>query len=171
MTPHRSPLRPVIALLGLALLSGCSLRGPGTNAPPLPVGSKATLTPDPQRMQIVFTAMQQVGVPYRWGGANPGTGFDCSGLVQYSFGQAGLPVPRTAEQQHRAASPLRLEHAAPGDLLFFRDRGRTSHVAIYVGDGRFVHAPRGGKTVSLADFDNDYWRQRFAGAGRIAADD
>jgi cell wall-associated NlpC family hydrolase len=122
---------------------------------------------DPLRLQVIFSAIQQVGVPYAWGGSSP-SGFDCSGLVQYVFGNAGFPLPRTAAEQLGAAAALPLSEAAPGDLLFFRDRGTTSHVAIYLGDGRFVHAPRTGRHVSLDTFDgNAYWRSRFAGAGRV----
>ncbi len=113
--------------------------------------------------------MQMVGVPYVWGGAAP-SGFDCSGLVQYAYANAGLAVPRTAADQLGATAPLTLEQAEAGDLLFFRDGGRTSHVAIYMGGGRFVHAPAGGKQVSLDSFANTYWRTRFARAGRVTPD-
>lgn len=110
--------------------------------------------------------MQMVGVPYVWGGAAP-TGFDCSGLVHYAYANAGISLPRTAADQLVATVPLALEKAEAGDLLFFRDRGRTSHVAIYLGEGRFVHAPTGGKQVSLDSFANTYWRARFTRAGRV----
>jgi cell wall-associated NlpC family hydrolase len=121
---------------------------------------------DPVRAQIVFTAMQMVGVPYQWGGSTP-EGFDCSGLVQYAYSNAGLRLPRTAAAQLDASAPLTLENAQAGDLLFFRDGGHTSHVAIYLGQGRFVHAPSTGGQVSLDSFGNAYWRMRFARAGRV----
>jgi len=155
-----------------AALAGCA--GPAQrpdSAPsaglPAPAAGTYTGLADPVRTQIVFTAMQMVGVPYVWGGAAP-TGFDCSGLVHYAYANAGIPVPRTAADQLGATAPLTLEQAEAGDLLFFRDGGRTSHVAIYLGQGRFVHAPNGGKQVSLDSFANTYWRARFARAGRIA---
>ena len=110
--------------------------------------------------------MQMVGAPYRWGGTTP-EGFDCSGLVQYAYSNAGLRLPRTAADQMKAVTPLTLENAQAGDLLFFRDGGRTSHVAIYLGEGRFVHAPSTGNSVSLHSFSNTYWRMRFARAGRV----
>jgi murein DD-endopeptidase len=122
--------------------------------------------PDPLRTQVVFTAMQMVGVPYLWGGSTP-AGFDCSGLVQYAYSNAGLRLPRTAAAQLTASTPLPLEDAVAGDLLFFGDRSRTSHVAIYLGEGRFVHAPNGGSSVSLDDLQTSYWRTHFSGAGRI----
>lgn len=144
----------------------------------LPACSVAPRAPDPvqaipavggdARTQAVFTAIQMVGAPYRWGGSTP-DGFDCSGLVQYVFSSAGLRLPRTADAQQKAAVPVPLDDAVAGDLLFFRDGGRTSHVAIYLGDGRFVHAPSTGKQVSLDSFGNSYWRARFDRAGRVAA--
>ncbi len=124
--------------------------------------------PDPTRTQAVFTAIQMVGVPYEWGGATP-KGFDCSGLVQFAYARAGRPLPRTAEAQMNAVMPLTLEKAQAGDLLFFRQGNRTSHVAIYLGDGRFVHAPSSGHEVSIDSFDNSYWRTHFARAGRVPA--
>jgi hypothetical protein len=163
-----SPGAAILAALAL-WLAGCASQPPA-RSPPAP----AVVVPeadgpvlDPLRLQVIFSAMQQVGVPYAWGGSTP-SGFDCSGLVQYVFRNAGFALPRTAAEQLDAASALPLSEAVPGDLLFFRDRGTTSHVAIYLGDGRFVHAPRTGRNVSLDTFDgNAYWRSRFAGAGRV----
>jgi cell wall-associated NlpC family hydrolase len=126
----------------------------------------ATPVLSPLRTQVVFTAMQMVGVPYLWGGSTP-TGFDCSGLVQYAYSNAGMQLPRTAAAQFAASTPLTLENAVAGDLLFFNDRSRTSHVAIYLGEGRFVHAPNGGSQVSLDNLGTSYWRAHFSGAGRI----
>lgn len=160
---------PGLVLLVLGL-TGCSSqpRAPDGVAG-VPAGSSASAqTADAVRAQVVFAAVQMVGVPYRYGGSTP-DGFDCSGLVQYAYSNAGLRVPRTAAEQLDASSPLTLEHAQAGDLLFFRDGGRTSHVAIYLGEGRFVHAPSTGRRVSLDSFGNTYWRMRFARAGRIAA--
>lgn len=133
---------------------------------PVPSSTTPMPLPDPLRTQVVFTAMQMVGVPYLWGGSTP-AGFDCSGLVQYAYSNAGLRLPRTAAEQLTASAPLSLEDAVAGDLLFFGDRSRTSHVAIYLGEGRFVHAPNGGSSVSLDDLQTSYWRTHFSGAGRI----
>ncbi len=142
-------------------LTGCS-SAPRTPDPTTGI----TVAADPVRAQVVFTAMQMVGVPYQWGGSTP-KGFDCSGLVQYAYSNAGLRLPRTAAAQLDASAPLTLENAQAGDLLFFRDGGHTSHVAIYLGQGRFVHAPSTGGQVSLDSFGNAYWRMRFARAGRV----
>ncbi len=158
---------PGVAVVAAAL-AGCSApsRLPEATGTPVPSAAGSAQVPDPLRAQVVFTAMQMVGVPYRWGGSTP-QGFDCSGLVQYVYSNAGLRLPRTAADQMDASAPVTLENAQAGDLLFFRDGGRTSHVAIYLGDGRFVHAPSTGSQVSLDSFGNAYWRMRFARAGRI----
>ncbi len=160
--------RPFIVLVLAALAAGCSTppRVPDPVAARVP--AVPTETADPVRAQAVFTALQMVGVPYRWGGATP-TGFDCSGLVQYAYSNAGLRLPRTAAAQMDASTPVTLENAEAGDLLFFRDGSRTSHVAIYLGDGRFIHAPSTGREVSLDSFGNAYWRMRFARAGRVGS--
>jgi cell wall-associated NlpC family hydrolase len=171
MAVQRSVLRVFLlaqAALAVGLIGGLtgSLAG-CSSASRLPDTSANTPVPaNAVRNQVVFTAMQMVGAPYRWGGATP-QGFDCSGLVQYAYSNAGLQLPRTAAAQMNAVTPLTLENAEAGDLLFFRDGKRTSHVAIYLGQGRFVHAPSTGKSVSLDSFSNAYWRMRFARAGRV----
>lgn len=157
-------------ILALALaLAGCATAPVVAPPPPAPVAASASPAPDdPARTTVIFTAMQMVGTPYRLGGTGPDS-FDCSGLVQYVYRNAGIVLPRTAAEQLQATTPLTLEQAAPGDLLFFRDGGQTSHVAIYLGQGRFVHAPSGGKTVSLDSFANAWYRMHFSRAGRVPA--
>ena len=120
----------------------------------------------PSSQTITKTATQMIGVPYRYGGSTP-SGFDCSGLVQYSYRAAGITVPRTSREQYNAASPIRLTEAVPGDLLFFRYDRRISHVAIYLGDERFVHAPSSGKQVSVASLRDPHYQQHFVQAGRL----
>ena len=112
-------------------------------------------------------AISQLGKPYVWGGADL-EGFDCSGLVRFIYDQVGIPVPRTAAEQFSAAKPIELAGLKPGDLLFFRTHGqRISHVAIYTGEGRFIHAPRTGSPVEFRMLDDEYYRTRLAGAGRL----
>lgn len=115
---------------------------------------------------VAALAQAYLGVPYRWGGNSP-DGFDCSGLVQHIHRLLGRDVPRTAHTQYLAAQPVALEQLRAGDLLFFRMRDRLSHVAIYVGAGRFIHAPSRGKKVSYAELENPFWRARLQGAGRL----
>lgn len=114
----------------------------------------------------VRVAASMVGTPYRYGGSSP-RGFDCSGLVYYSYRQAGFHVPRTTREQLRAASRIPVSQLSPGDLLFFRTvRQDVSHVAIYTGGGRFIHAPSSGKRVSYGSMSNTYWQNRLIAAGR-----
>jgi cell wall-associated NlpC family hydrolase len=109
-----------------------------------------------------------VGVPYRYGGASP-AGFDCSGLVVYSYAAAGIPgLPHSAADLERVTRPVTLPELEPGDLLFFRlSEKKTSHVAMYVGDRAFVHAPSSGKRVEKVRFDHVYWAPRLRKAGRL----
>ncbi len=115
---------------------------------------------------VADIALQMIGAPYRYGGRAP-DGFDCSGLVYFSYQQAGISVPRSSKEQFKATNPIDLDDARAGDLLFFRNLFKVSHVAIYLGDGRFVHAPATGKQVSVASMDNSYYREHFVRAGRF----
>ena len=111
-------------------------------------------------------ASAMLGIPYHYGGASP-RGFDCSGLVYYAYRKAGLSVPRTTNAQFQHAQPVNRSRLQPGDLVFFRLTSRpVSHVGIYAGDGRFIHAPSRGKRVSYASLDNPYWQRRIVAAGR-----
>lgn len=104
-----------------------------------------------------------IGRPYRAGGASPASGFDCSGLVQYGFRQAGAKVPRDTASQRRASRPVRASELRRGDLLFFDQEGRkNSHVGIYLGRGMFVHAPSSGKTVRSDRLDSPYWKKHLS---------
>lgn len=141
------------------LLSGCGMLGSG--------GESSEVRA--QRRTIALEALGQIGRPYRYGGASP-SGFDCSGLVQYSYLQAGIKLPRTTEQQFKSGDTIALDDAEPGDLLFYRfgsRRGTVDHVAIYVGDGEAVHAPASGRQVIVADVDEPEWSRRFVRAVRV----
>ncbi len=119
---------------------------------------------------ILFRAIGLVGTPYRYGGNTPAGGFDCSGLVDYVFRDvAGVSLPRSSEDMGRVeGATISRDRLASGDLVFFNHHGRAiAHVGIYVGEGRFVHAPNEGGTVRLDDLDGPYWRDHFIGAKRI----
>jgi cell wall-associated NlpC family hydrolase len=112
-------------------------------------------------------AQNMIGKPYRYGGNSP-AGFDCSGLVQYSYSRAGLPIPRTTRSQRKSSVAVGSESLRAGDLIFFDQEGRkSSHVGIYIGDGRFVHAPSSGKKVRVDTLDTTYWKKHYGGARRI----
>lgn len=118
-----------------------------------------------------FHALLALGAQYRLGGRSPETGFDCSGLVAHVFERAwGVLLPRSALQQASVGNPIqKLAELEPGDLVFYNTRDSPfSHVGIYVGDGRFVHAPRPGQRVRAESVDKPYWRARFTGARRLS---
>jgi cell wall-associated NlpC family hydrolase len=116
---------------------------------------------------IANVAMGLVGTRYRYGGTDPIEGFDCSGLVYYSYGQAGYRVPRTSQELFRAVRKIAVGDADPGDLMFFQDQTKLSHVGIYLGDGRFVHAPASGQNVAVASLDSPYYQQHLVAVGRL----
>lgn len=118
---------------------------------------------------LVLNAMGFMGVPYRWGGTTPETGFDCSGFVQFVFRQAtGMLLPRSSfDQIHHGISVMR-DELQPGDLVFFNTmRAQFSHVGIYIGENRFIHSPSRGKTVEIVDLTETYWKKRYNGARRL----
>jgi cell wall-associated NlpC family hydrolase len=118
---------------------------------------------------ISIAAMGLVGVPYRFGGNTPAGGFDCSGLIVYVYNNAaGVKLPRTVQEMSRAGQSIQNGSPAPGDLVFFNTTGeRYSHAGIYVGHGRFVHAPSKGGTVRLDKMTSPYWAARYTEGRRI----
>jgi len=115
-------------------------------------------------------ALSLLGVPYRRGGDDPARGFDCSGLVRHVFrGALDLDLPRRSDAMSGIGRSVATDALAPGDLLFFDTLGRPfSHVALYIGEGRFIHAPAHGGQVRIESMQLDYWRVRFNGARRMA---
>ena len=118
------------------------------------------------RSEIVRTAKQYIGVPYRWGGESPETGFDCSGLAMVAYQLNGLDLPRSSRQQWKAGRPVNRRQLARGDLVFFATSGgkRVSHVGIYTGNGQFLHAPRRGRKIQESSLSNTYYKTRYLGA-------
>jgi cell wall-associated NlpC family hydrolase len=154
-------MRPALRSCGLALLltlagllQGCANMGSGQEKV--------------AREAIIETALGQVGRPYRYGGNTP-DGFDCSGLVAYSYAEAGISVPRSTSALRKAGSRIDLDEARPGDLLFYRFEKSPNalHVAIYLGHGKMVHAPAAGKEVSVIHIDDRPWPERFIEAERL----
>lgn len=125
---------------------------------------------DPQRANdVLIRAIGLVGTPYRWGGNTQQSGFDCSGLVNFVFRDMGnLSLPRTARDIAALPIPkVRDNRLAPADVLFFGEENRVNYVGIYVGQGRFVHAPNSGGTVRLDELNGYYWREHYLGARRV----
>lgn len=154
-----SRLLPLSALLLTTMLAtGC--------------GSTRDLSASQARVQERATqvALSMVGKPYHYGGNTPDRGFDCSGLVQYSYGRAGVKLPHGNRYLERASRSISKNDLRRGDLVFFDQEGKSSsHVGIYVGDNRFVHAPSSGKRVHVVDFSK-YWHKHFNEARRIDVD-
>ena len=119
--------------------------------------------------ELVMQALGYLGIRYKYGGNSPDTGFDCSGLVRYVVNQAiGLVLPRDARGISQLGTQVSTEELQPGDLVFFNTMKRPfSHVGIYVGDQRFIHAPASGGAVELVNITERYWQARFDGARRL----
>jgi len=118
---------------------------------------------------VIKAAKNMLGVKYRYGGTSPKRGFDCSGLVQYSHKAAGVNLPRTTSQQFKAAKLISHRYLKAGDLVFFKTAisRAVSHVGIYLGNNKFIHAPSSGKRVKISSMKEKYWRKRFTAAGRV----
>lgn len=151
-------------LVVLPLLAGCGGGPPprptATYDPDLPVSARAN--------DVLFRALGLVGTPYRYGGNTPEGGFDCSGLVGFVFRDAaGLALPRSSRDIAAVDAPnVRRGKLAPGDLVFF-GQSNVNHIGIYVGEGRFVHAPNSGGTVRLDALDGPYWKDNYLSAKRV----
>jgi len=148
--PFNAKLAPL--LFALFLLQGCG-----------GWGSRSDLSG--ARDEVVMSALAQIGAPYRYGGASPAQGFDCSGLVQYTHREAGISIPRSVRDQENAAKRVRSSRIKAGDLVFFNVGRGQHHVGIVVDDGRFVHSPSSSKQVQIARLDSPYWSKHLTGAG------
>lgn len=154
------------------LLAACAGGPPARHTSSLPrTPGKPMVDPSAGLEEISIQAMSLVGTPYRYGGNTPDSGFDCSGLVRYVVQRAAsVNLPRTTEQMGQRGSSLDRSEVASGDLVFFNTTGRAnSHVGIYVGQNRFVHAPATGGTVRLEDMGKAYWASRYNGARRVVS--
>ncbi len=117
-------------------------------------------------LQRAFTLL---GTPYRWGGTSPERGFDCSGLVGYVFRTIGIDLPRVSRAMaHEGTAITDRTALTEGDLVFFGKRGKVDHVGIYIGEGKFLHAPRTGRDVTVSSLSSGYWSQKYLEARRVA---
>ena len=173
--PAPAPLRRWAAALlcgTLLAVAGCGGSKPQAlrTAPPAPRDWPVVQADDPAAAtSVLMRAIGLVGTPYRYGGNTPESGFDCSGLVTYVYrDMLDLRLPRTSRELAQVQGPkIEPRRLAPADLVFFGSSGSVTHVGIYVGEGRFVHAPSTGGTVRLDHLDGPYWRDHYTGAKRV----
>ncbi|WP_413793074.1 MULTISPECIES: C40 family peptidase [unclassified Pseudomonas] len=118
---------------------------------------------------VLSRAVNVLGTPYRWGGSSPSKGFDCSGLVKYAFNDATFDLPRTSNAMAAGhGEKVERKDLKPGDLIFFKLKSRrVNHVAIYLGNDRFIHAPRRGKSVTIDTLNKPYWNSHYVVAKRV----
>lgn len=154
----RGFLRFAVMTLGFAFWVGCA--STPKPPPPSPVST-------PIHLKVIREAMTLQGVPYRWGEETPHRGFDCSGFVQYLYGKHGVDLPRTAFDMAMALPTLDETMREPGDLVFFNTTGRPySHVGIYIGENRFIHASSREGEVMISELDAPYWTRHYQGTRR-----
>lgn len=156
-------MKPVLTLFFLLLLSAC-----GTTRHDVPE-AVAPGSDEAQMNNLAIYAMSLYDTPYQYGGKSRINGFDCSGFVQYVFQNSlGLLLPRTSAEMSHMGVPLATDQLRPGDLVFFNTtHSPYSHVGIFIGDNRFVHAPRSGKAIMITSMAEKYWHARYEGARRI----
>jgi len=153
-------LRLLLAML-VAALAGCA---GSPEAPDRPAVVRAS---DETARKAVDVARDMIGKPYKYAGDTP-AGFDCSGLVRYSYGKAGIPLPRDTQSQRNQSVLVSVRNLREGDLLFFDQEGKkASHVGMYIGNGRFVHAPSSGGKVRTDSLKAEFWKKHFVDARRI----
>lgn len=124
------------------------------------------------KQTAMIKLIEQLGKPYRWGGASPTTGFDCSGLIYYAYRNlVNIKLPRTANEMYhfRDAPPIAKNNLQRGDLVFFRIHGVTAadHVGVYLGNGKFIQSPRTGSDIRISQLSSSYWQEHYVGARRV----
>ncbi|MEO9176396.1 MAG: C40 family peptidase, partial [Gaiellales bacterium] len=148
-------------------IPAADVAGPVTEiAPGVPVMDAQAASPT--ALDAIRVAAQYLGTPYHFGGASPQTGFDCSGLMQWSYAHVGISIPRVTYDQIDVGVPVDRAQLVPGDLVFFQENGDVHHVGMYLGGGRFLEAPHTGDVVKVASLDEPYYAAQFAGGRRIA---
>lgn len=159
-------------LLASLLASALFLAGCASKSAPPPGATPAVPAQRPasdKAAAVVRTARSLVGAPYAWGGTSPSTGFDCSGLVWYTYHQNGVTLPRVSWQQFGAGDPVDTRDLLPGDLIFHRmkSKDKSLHVGIVTDRGTFIHAPSSGKRVMESILLDDFWRNHYIGSRRV----
>jgi cell wall-associated NlpC family hydrolase len=159
-----------IALLLIGSISQADEVSEQSIASGLEDAQPASATWSDRTQELIFHALAFIDVKYRYGGVSPETGWDCSGYVYHVFREAvGVILPRDAASMSAKGQPISRRELQPGDLVFFNTLKRAfSHVGIYLGDNRFIHAPATGKAVQISNMASEYWARRYDGGRRIA---
>ncbi len=170
MPKTHSKLLAAVVLLGSLHVGPVSAQS-STDTEPLPktfASTVSTVVVD-KTETLINNAMQLIGVRYRWGGNSPQSGLDCSGFVRYVFNDTfGFLLPRKSAQMSKVGLEIGKDELRPGDLVFFNTtRHAFSHVGIYVGNNKFIHAPSKGKSIRVDDMTKVYWEKRYNGARRL----
>lgn len=149
-----------ILLTMMAMLAGCA------SSPEIPQQTTVRASNEVASKAVVY-AREMLAKPYRYAGDTP-AGFDCSGLVKYSYGRAGVSMPRDTQAQRRMSVLVSMRSLREGDLLFFDQEGKkTSHVGLYLGNGRFIHAPSSGGKVRTDSINAEFWKKHLVEARRV----
>jgi cell wall-associated NlpC family hydrolase len=168
---HRKLLAAVVLLASLQVWPVFAQSLTESDPQPLPKSFTSTVSTAvvDKTETLINNAMQLIGVRYRWGGNTPQSGLDCSGFVRYVFNDTfGFLLPRKSAQMSKVGLQIRKDELQPGDLVFFNTmRHAFSHVGIYVGDNKFIHAPSKGKSIRVDDMTKVYWEKRYNGARRL----
>lgn len=176
LLPSPAPATALLRACGsltraLAMGGVLCLTVPGTEAAAQTTMARTMAQAADASAEVVLRALSLLGVPYRYGGNTPNTGLDCSGLVKLVFQETvGVALPRRSDDMSRFGQSVGWSDLQPGDLVFFNTmRFSFSHVGIYIGEGKFVHAPSSGSVVRVEALNKDYWVKRFDGARRLVA--
>jgi cell wall-associated NlpC family hydrolase len=168
---HRKLLAAVVLLASLQVWPVFAQSLTESEPQPLPKSFTSTVSTAvvDKTETLINNAMQLIGVRYRWGGNTPQSGLDCSGFVRYVFNDTfGFLLPRKSAQMSKVGLQIRKDELQPGDLVFFNTmRHAFSHVGIYLGDNKFIHAPSKGKSIRVDDMTKVYWEKRYNGARRL----
>ena len=162
-------INTTLFVAALTLHVGYSLAADGSESTIASLAENSSPAWSDRAQELVFHALAFIDVKYRYGGVSPETGWDCSGYVYHVFKEAvGVNLPRNAISMSAAGQPIRRSDLRPGDLVFFNTLKRAfSHVGIYLGDSRFIHAPSAGKAVQISSMASEYWARRYNGGRRI----
>jgi len=157
------------SIVFISLVSGCGSSGTKRPIAPVDPPQAAETAPTPQHTEALLQAIITLDTDYRYGGSTLANGFDCSGLVAHVFKSAwGLELPHNARAQSEFGTPIGAADLRPGDLVFYNTLNRPySHVGIYLGEGKFIHAPKTGARVRIESLRKRYWAARFNGARRM----